>query len=162
VALPPERADSVVAAYRAAFPDDTPSDSYFRISADASFGRAMVTLADRKAAQRPPVYFYRMEMDTGLPPGLRAIHTAELPMTVGLTPRPEAAALSRQISGAWAAFARSGDPNHAGLPEWRRYASARPETMIFDLVSRSGPDPQAVPRAALHRALAGIRQWNPL
>jgi para-nitrobenzyl esterase len=162
VALPAEQAQGVVAAYRVAFPQDTPSDSYFRISSDASFGRAMVTLADRKAMQPPPVYFYRMEMDTKLPPGLRAIHTAELPMTVGLTPRPEAADLARQISGAWAAFARSGDPNHAGLPAWRPYHPREQETMIFDLVSRSGPDPQAAPRAELLRALDGIRQWNPL
>lgn len=162
VALPAAKADGVVAAYRAAFPHDTPSDAYFRISSDATFGRAMVTLADRKSAQRPPVYFYRMEMDSKLPPGLRAIHTAELPMTVGLQPRPEAAALTRQISRAWAAFARTGDPNHAGLPKWGRYDPAGQRTMIFDIASRAGSDPQAAPRAELYRALAGVTQWNPL
>lgn len=162
VAVPAGETERVTAAYRAAFPQDNPSDAYFRISADASFGRAMATLADRKSAQRPPVYFYRMELDTKLPPGLRSIHTAELPLTVGLTPRPEAAALTRQISGAWAAFARTGDPNHGGLPQWERYNPSGQRVMIFDLTARFGPDPQAAPRAELYRALAGVDQWNPL
>ena len=162
VSVPPPAAERVVAAYRATFPQDDPSDCYFRVSADASFGRAMITMANRKSAQRPPVYFYRMEMDTRLPPGLRTIHTAELPMTVDLCPRPDAAALSLQISGAWAAFARTGNPNHARLPTWRTYDPTRQECMIFDLQSRSGPDPQAAPRSMLYEALSGIRQWNPL
>lgn len=156
-------AEAVIAAYRAAFPRDNPSDLYFRITSDASFGRAMVTLAERKTAQRPPVHFYRVELDTGLSPGLRAIHTAELPMTIGLSPRPDTAALSRQISGAWAAFARSGgDPNHAELPRWNRYRPDTMETMRFDLTSSAGPDPQAGPRALLYRAIAAVPQFNPL
>jgi para-nitrobenzyl esterase len=155
-------AESVVAAYRTAFPQDNPSDSYFRISSDASFGRAMVMMADRKARQRPPVYFYRMELDTKLAPGLRSMHTAELPLTIGLSPRPEADVLTRQISAAWAAFARSGDPNHAGMPTWRPYQPANRECMIFDLSSRSGPDPQATPRALLYAAIAEAPQYSPL
>jgi para-nitrobenzyl esterase len=122
----------------------------------------MVAMADLKVAQRPPVYFYRMEMDTRLPPALRTIHTAELPMTVDLCARPEAAALSRQISAAWAAFARTGNPNHAGLPIWRPYSPKTHESMIFDLASHSGPDRQAASRAQLYDALAGTCQWNPL
>jgi para-nitrobenzyl esterase len=160
--VPSAAAERVVAAYRAAFPHDSPSDCFFRISSDATFGRSMMTMAERKSAQKPPVYFYRIEFDTGFPPGLRALHTAELPMTVDLNFRPEAAGLSKQISGAWAAFARTGDPNHAGLPTWRRYDPGNKECMIFNVASRSGPDPQAVPRAVLFEALAAMPLWNPL
>jgi len=162
VGVPIASAEAIVSAYRAAFPLDTPSDSYFRISSDASFGRAMITIADRKAKQRPPVYFYRMELDTKLPPGLRSMHTAELPLTIGLSPRPEAEALTKQISGAWAAFARSGHPNHPGMPKWRPYETADPQCMIFDKTSRSGPDPQSVPRSVLYAALRSAPQFNPL
>ncbi|PQZ84553.1 carboxylesterase [Brevundimonas sp. MYb46] len=160
--LPPEAAPGVVDAYRTAFPSDTPSDSYFRISSDASFGRAMVTLADLKSDQSPPVYFYRMDLDTRLPPGLRAMHTAELPLTIGLSPRPDADTLTKQISGAWAAFARKGDPNHPGMPRWRPYRPADQEMMVFDQVSSSGPDPQAAPRAMLREAIGSGAQYNPL
>ena len=162
VSVPAVAVERVVAAYRAAFPDDNPSDCFFRISSDLTFGRSMLTMADRKSAQRPAVYSYRMEYDTGLPPGLRALHTAELPMTVDLNWRPESADLSKQISGAWAAFARSGDPNHSGLPRWDRYDPVGKHCMIFNLTSRSGPDPQAVPRAVLFEALAAVPLWNPL
>lgn len=160
--LAPSAAAEVVAAYRAAFPHDTPSDSYFRISSDASFGRAMIAVADRKAQQRAPVYFYRMELDTKLSPGLRSMHTAELPLTIGLSPRAEADGLTAQISGAWAAFARSGDPNHPGLPKWPRYRADDRQAMTFDLVSRSGADPQAAPRDLLYAALANAPQFSPL
>jgi para-nitrobenzyl esterase len=163
MSVPSASAEHVVAAYRAVFPTDNASDCFFRISSDVSFGRSMITMADRKSAQRPPVYFYRMEFDTGLSPGLRAIHTAELPMTVDLNWKAESAGLSRQISGAWAAFARAGDPNHAGLPSWRPYDPLGKHCMIFNVpASRSGPDQQAVPRAVLYDALAGVPLWNPL
>ena len=83
-------------------------------------------------------------------------------MTVDLNFRPESAGLSKQISGAWAAFARTGDPNHAGLPMWRRYDPRDKQCMIFNVASRSGPDPQAVPRSVLFEALTDMPLWNPL
>lgn len=152
----------VVAAYRQTFPNDSAPDALFRIGADATFGRAMLAMAERKAAQAPPVYFYRMEFDTDYAPGLRALHTAELPMTVGLNFRPQSAQLSRQISGAWAAFARTGDPNHAGLPHWPRFDAGDRACMIFDETSHAGVDPQARARDVLFAALADRPFWNPL
>ncbi|MFT3727932.1 MAG: carboxylesterase family protein [Terricaulis sp.] len=152
----------VIAAYRAAFPADTAPDALFRIGGDATFGRAMVAMATRKSAQAPPVYFYRMEFDTGIPPGLRALHTAELPMTVGLNARPQAANLCAQIYRSWAAFARHRDPNHHGLPGWRRFDASDRACMIFDERSRAGSDPQASPRDVLFAALAEKPFWNPL
>ena len=37
---------------------------------------------------------------------------------------------------AWAAFARNGDPNHKGLPEWPRYNLEKRATMML------GTDPK--------------------
>jgi para-nitrobenzyl esterase len=45
---------------------------------------------------------------------------------------PEAEQLSRQISGAWAAFARTRNPSHSGLPPWPAYTLEERATMIFD------------------------------
>jgi hypothetical protein len=39
---------------------------------------------------------------------LKSFHTAELPLAVRLVLNPEAEGLSKQIAGAWAAFARTG------------------------------------------------------
>jgi para-nitrobenzyl esterase len=38
--------------------------------------------------------------------------------------RPEDHALSEQMQKYWANFARSGDPNGPGLPEWPKYSTA--------------------------------------
>jgi para-nitrobenzyl esterase len=68
---------------------------------------------------------------------------------------PESDPLSRQISGAWAAFARSGNPNHAGLPEWPAYTLAERATMVFDLgKSRVVNDPDGEERRMLRDRLS--------
>ena len=38
------------------------------------------------------------------------------------------------MNKAWAAFVRTGDPNHDGLPRWRPYEPGKRETMRFDTV----------------------------
>src|ERR1700738_729989 len=45
---------------------------------------------------------------------------------------PEAFVLSKQISNAWAKFARTGNPSHSGLPRWPAYRSERRATMYRD------------------------------
>lgn len=153
LSCPVDRLKSVIAAYRAAYPKEGATDVFFRVASDAQLGRQMVQLAELKAHQEPPVYFYRMEYDTGIPPGLRAFHTSELPLAVQLVQQPSATELSRQLSGAWAAFARSGDPNHVGLPQWSPFNRTPREIMVFDRTSRCGPDPQASARKLLFEIL---------
>jgi para-nitrobenzyl esterase len=41
--------------------------------------------------------------------------------------------LADVMQGAWAAFARTGNPNHADLPPWKPYDASR-TTMRFDNV----------------------------
>jgi para-nitrobenzyl esterase len=52
-------------------------------------------------------------------------------LTFRLVLYPESEQLSRQLSGAWAAFARSGDPSQKGLA-WPAYTAAKRATMVFD------------------------------
>jgi para-nitrobenzyl esterase len=52
------------------------------------------------------------------------------------------------MSEAWIAFARSGDPNHDGLPEWPAYDLDRRSTMIFDNQCRTEDDPYRQKRLA--------------
>ena len=44
----------------------------------------------------------------------------------------EAYALADKISKAWVNFARTGNPNHKGLPQWPAYTTANTATMHFD------------------------------
>jgi para-nitrobenzyl esterase len=48
---------------------------------------------------------------------------------------PEAYALADKMSRAWASFARTGNPNTEGLPEWVPFKGAEGAAMIFDNVS---------------------------
>ena len=44
----------------------------------------------------------------------------------------EAYTLSDKMSSAWINFARSGNPNHKGLPNWTPYTATNTTTMFFD------------------------------
>jgi para-nitrobenzyl esterase len=45
---------------------------------------------------------------------------------------PDAFVVSKQISAAWVNFARTGNPNHDGLPQWPKYTAEQRATMYFD------------------------------
>jgi para-nitrobenzyl esterase len=62
---------------------------------------------------------------------------------------PEARALAARISAAWVQFARTGDPNHGGLPEWPRFDAAKRATMVFDDACAAKADPDGEELKAL-------------
>ena len=131
--IPADKVDELIAKYRTSNPEDSPSDLYFRISSDRGARRNAIRQAEAKLAQQDAVYMYYFAWNTGLENGkLRAFHTAELPLAMRLVLDPAAEELSKQIAGAWAAFARNGNPSHRGLPQWERYSTAKRATMIFD------------------------------
>jgi len=41
-------------------------------------------------------------------------------------------ALATRVSQAWVNFARNGNPNHSGLPEWKRFDAQSKTTMVFN------------------------------
>ena len=103
--------------YHRDHPRDTPSDIWFRFSTDREARWNAVRQAELKIERgKANVFMYYFAWDT--PCGgsrLKAFHTAELPLAMRLVRYPESEQLSKQISGAWAAFARHGDPNHNGI-----------------------------------------------
>jgi carboxylesterase type B len=54
---------------------------------------------------------------------------------------------------AWIAFARAGDPAHAGLPAWPSYEPPRRATMRFDTTCEILDDPAGADREAMESAL---------
>ena len=132
--IAPAAIDAIISRYRHAYPSDSPSDLYFRISSDRGARRNAMAQASAKLNQgQGQVYMYYFAWNTPLGGGrFRAFHTAELPLAMRLVRYPESEQLSRQISGAWAAFARHGNPNHDGLPDWSPYSRTRQSTMVFN------------------------------
>ena len=106
--IPEDKANELLTLYKRDYPDNTPSDIYFRMVADRGFRSGAIKLAELKLAQgKAKVWMYYSQYDTPIEDGkLRAFHTYDLPLTMRLTLVPEAEQLSRQMSAAWAAFAR--------------------------------------------------------
>jgi para-nitrobenzyl esterase len=65
--------------------------------------------------------------------------------------------LGHAMSAAWAAFARTGDPNHADMPHWQAFNPTDYPTMIFGDEVRAANDPNRETRLAL----AEIRRNRP-
>jgi len=66
---------------------------------------------------------------------------------------PEAYALAEKTSAAWAAFARTGNPNTSKLPAWPAYSAGSRDTMLFNNECRVGRDPDRGPRLVMEQVL---------
>jgi para-nitrobenzyl esterase len=144
--------DPLLAAYHRDHPQDTPSDIYFRISTDRGARWNGVRQAELKIAQgKANAYLYYFPWAPPIAGGkYRAFHTAEHPLSLRLVRYPESDQLSKQISGAWVAFARHGNPNGRGLPNWPAYSTSERATMIFDVpTSQAVSDPDRAERLML-------------
>ena len=117
------------------------------------------TIAERKAAlAKAPVYQYYFQWYSPLREGrVRSMHCMELPFvfdhvddcTFMVGTGADRQALADKISAAWVAFARTGSPNHPGLPAWRPFTAAERATMVFDRDCRAVNDPHRDERLAL-------------
>jgi para-nitrobenzyl esterase len=151
--------DSLIALYRKSRPHATPSDIFFAITTDRMTRMDAITQAERKAAQHvAPVYMYIFEWRTPVLGGkLKATHGIEVAFVfdnVDKVPRWIGRGAGRQpladkISSAWAEFARTGNPNHAGLPHWPAYETNRRATMIFNDECKVVNDPGKDERLAI-------------
>lgn len=145
----------VVAEYRRLYPDYSPSDVFFAATTAARSWRGAIIEAEARAAQPASTYVYQLDWGSPADGGKwGAFHSLDIALVFGtldaansLTGTGDAAqAVSRQMQGALLAFARSGDPNHAGLPTWEPYRLERRQTMIFDVQSRLADDPRGAER----------------
>ncbi|RAW00822.1 carboxylesterase/lipase family protein [Pseudochryseolinea flava] len=108
-------------------------------------------LAEVKSAQQQAnVYLYMFAWETKLLDGRpRAYHCSEIPFIFYNTDRcatmtgatEEARLLSEKVAKAWINFARTGNPNHHGLPEWPAFKQSNGATMIFNNVCEVKRDP---------------------
>jgi para-nitrobenzyl esterase len=148
-----DRGEALVAALRAAFPDYDDTHIFAAVGTATGMWGNSVKLAERKAEQgAAPAYMYLLTWETPVAKGrLRCPHAVEIPLVfdnvekarnfVGRGEGPEE--LARQMSAAWLAFARTGDPG------WPAYDAGSRATKIFDLESRVENDPFAEVRKVL-------------
>jgi para-nitrobenzyl esterase len=53
------------------------------------------------------------------------------------------------MSAAWVAFARTGNPNHRGIPQWPAFTGTERSTMVFGNDTKMVNDPGKEERLAL-------------
>jgi para-nitrobenzyl esterase len=153
----------VIDAFKTANPGASPWDLWILIATDHPRGTYSRELAKRKADQGgAPVFAYRYDWETPEGGGhMRAPHTIEIQFVFNnikiagplISKLPEAYALADKTSSAWAAFARTGDPNTPKLPRWPAYSAASRQTMLFDNECRVAQDPDRASRLVMEHVL---------
>jgi para-nitrobenzyl esterase len=154
-----DKVDDLVATYRAGRPDASEVDLYQIIFSDLRFGANAHTQAERKAALgAAPVYKYYFTWQSPVRDGkLKSYHCIDIPFAfnnVDVAASMTGAgqdryALASQVSGAFANFARTGNPNHDGIPAWPAFDTDRRATLIFDREVRAATDPHGEERRAV-------------
>jgi para-nitrobenzyl esterase len=125
--------DDIIDAYWSADPDLTPWELYIWIISEG-FRRSSITLAERKVeGGTAPVYMYLFTKQSETYPDYGTPHFMEVAYVFDNTADSPNDELATIMSEAWIAFARSGDPNHAGMPNWEPYTIDERATMFFDI-----------------------------
>lgn len=136
----PDRAEELLAQYRAIAPTETPQLRLSRFLSHAMFGSGSIAIADRKSQQSAPVFAYEFAYGANMYPGLLgASHSMDLPFAFYNVDRspfsgtdPERLEVSRRMALAWASFARFGSPSHSDIPYWPQYDPDGRATMVID------------------------------
>jgi para-nitrobenzyl esterase len=144
--LPERDIPHVIAGFRQAMPAASASDLFFAITTDRRVRQQAWAQAERKAAQgAAPVWLYELDWATKVDGGKwGSPHALDLAFVfdnvgksqamVGSGPDPQP--LADQMSTAWIAFARTGNPNTAAVPNWPPFSPATRATMVFDTTPR--------------------------
>lgn len=113
---------------------------------DFVFRPGAVEQAKLKAAQQgAPVYMYMFAWESPVLDGMfRSTHCMDIPFAFNNVVRhasmtgggAEAQALGEKMSSAWLNFARTGNPNAEGLPEWEPYTAEKGATMISITIAK--------------------------
>lgn len=156
--------DQVIAEYRRLHPHYTPSEVFFAATTAGRSWRGAVEELEARARQAgadvAPTWAYQLDWASPLEPELGAFHTLDIALVFDNTGRAGARSgdgagarrLAERMSEALLAFARSGNPNHAGIPAWPPYSLAHRETLLFDTETRLAHDPRGGERELWRRA----------
>lgn len=134
-----EKSADIQTAFKQAYPTRNVADVLY---ADTFLRLPAIKTARLKADQKGAnVYHYLFSWDTPVMDGIpMSYHTAEIPFVFNNIEQAQFATgggeqakkLAQTMSTAWANFAKTGNPNGNGLPQWDAYNRENGATMIFD------------------------------
>ena len=150
-----DAADGLISAFRAAFPEKNELDLL-------ALSNRLGTLeyCTYHAEQcRAGVWNYLFALSFPYDEGKPAWHCSDIPFAFRNTERVPVCwipgvteKLEREVAGAYAAFARNGDPNGEGLPSWPACTPEKPVTMYWDRESEASD--KDLPLQRLHGKVA--------
>jgi len=157
-----DKANHMLEIYRRNRPGVSPTDVYVDLTTHQWMWVDTTRRCERQIALGgAPVYTYIFDYESEVPISKtisypqRAIHGAEVPFkfdhpenSPNTGTRPERFEAAKNMSRAWAAFARNGDPSHSGIPKWPAYTLKQRATMIIDAECRVINDPNREERLA--------------
>jgi para-nitrobenzyl esterase len=160
-------ADQLLKAYPVG--ENTVPKSARDLSRDAAFGWHTWTWARLQSQSGPAkVYYYYFDQHPQTPadsarPDLGAPHGREVPYVFGHlndleheTPSAADHVISDAMVTYWTNFAKYGDPNGRGMPQWPAFSDTNPELMDFAGTPHTGP----VPNPAGLQALDAYFAWR--
>jgi para-nitrobenzyl esterase len=152
------KSESIYKVIRKVHPDVKPVEILSFLSAQNPMAYLQ---AERKSAQNAAsVYLYMFAWHTPVLDGRpRSFHCSEIPFAFANTNRCEnytgdsvqARKLANQMAMTWISFARTGNPNHNGLPKWPSFNEQKGAMMVFNNQSTVRVDPDHEARELLQR-----------
>jgi para-nitrobenzyl esterase len=154
-AAPADRRERIAGSY------PTPESFQQHVISDILFNEPALALARFHTVSGQPTWVYQFSVLSPSAAGFLkgAPHASERQyvfQTLNASPWPTDAndAIQSQVMSAyWASFARTGDPNQAGRPQWPRYDGERMELLDF---ANDGPHVAVAPRTDAMRAISAM------
>ena len=145
VGIDSEKAKNIIETYKSARQgtlSNEPKELLDAIATDLMFRVATLQILGAQSTYQPNTYNYLFTWTTSALHGtLGSCHALELPFVFNTFEEPGMKALVGNATGievicenmmdAWLSFARSGNPNHKGIPNWPSYDNKNRATMLF-------------------------------
>jgi para-nitrobenzyl esterase len=156
-----DKTPAILAAFRKRTPAAKPFDIWSHIAASTVRENAIKQCKAKAALGKAPAYLYWFTWQTPILSGRpRAFHCSEIAFAFDNTDRcenmtgggPDARALAAKVSEAWIHFARTGNPNHPGIPHWGEFSADTVTTMIFDDKTDAINNPDSDEQASITEA----------
>ncbi len=140
-----EKGEKMLSLFRRAYPN---VNEVYATQLDTFFRKDTLPYLRVKAKESDaPVYSYMFALEFGLDGGKMSWHCADIPFAFRNTDKVPVCGmgevtgkLEAQTAGAFAAFAKTGNPNHEGLPAWAPCSKEHLVHMVFDRKSEAYED----------------------